>query len=159
MYIHVIEKDPVQFIEGIGEVTVSKDGKNFKICGQDEIQKFSDLDSAKQRVYEEYIRMEYSSFRKFNALHGYFAKYHDVDDIHEVELTEDIVKEIYSILDEICRNPEQSRELLPVYDGPFFGSFEYDRLYYSYVREARDAFYHAQFIDRNQYRLVYSASW
>lgn len=101
----------------------------------------------------------YAYFRKFNALHGYFATHFNADEESEVEIDQETINELYEILNEVAHNPEKSRDLLPTYPGPFFGSYEYDRLYHSYVREARDAFYHAKFIDHKQFKLVYWSSY
>lgn len=102
---------------------------------------------------------EFSYYRKFNALQGYFAQQHDLQNCGKVLITESIREEIYQILNEIRFNREKGPELLPTFPGPFFGTYDYDRMYHNYVDQAAVDFYHAQFIDYGRYDLYFSSNW
>lgn len=102
---------------------------------------------------------EFSYYRKFNALQGYFVREHHLENCGQILITENIRDEIYQILNEIRFNREKGPELLPTFPGPFFGTYDYDRLYHTYVDQAATDFYHAQFIDYDKYDLYFSSNW
>ncbi|WP_271400313.1 hypothetical protein [Salinicoccus roseus] len=103
--------------------------------------------------------IEYSYYRKFNALQGYFVKHFDIENCRRVLITKGIILNLYSILNEIKYAPEKAEQLLPTCPGPFFGSIEYGRLYMNHVHEAARDMYHAQFIDFNKYTLYFTSNW
>lgn len=103
--------------------------------------------------------IEYSYYRKFNALQGYFEQHYDFENGGGVFLTPTTINKIYMILNEIRDNPELGPDMLPAYPGPFFGSYEYDRLYYSYVSQAASDFYHAKYLDFNKYNIYFTSNW
>ena len=104
-------------------------------------------------------KIEYSYYRKFNALQGYFAQRYDLKNGGGVFLTPTTINKIYMLLNEINYSPELGPELLPTYSGPFFGNYEYDRLYYSYIIQAASDFFHAKFIDFTKYNLYFTSDW
>jgi hypothetical protein len=75
--------------------------------------------------------IEYSYYRKFNALQGYFEQNYNISNPGKILLKENIISDLYLRLNEIRYSPEKANLLLPSYPGPFFGSYEYDRLYHS----------------------------
>lgn len=103
--------------------------------------------------------IEYSYYRKFNALQGYFHDKHAIPNCGKVRITEDIREELYTLLNEIMFNREKAPELLPVHPGPFFGSYDYDRVYHHYIDEACKDMYHAKFIDTHRYHLYFTSNW
>lgn len=103
--------------------------------------------------------IEYSYYRKFNALQGYFEQNYNISNPGKILLKEDIISDLYLRLNEIRYSPEKANLLLPSYPGPFFGSYEYDRLYHSYINQAAMDFYHAKFIDYKKYSLYYASDW
>lgn len=103
--------------------------------------------------------IEFSYYRKFNALQGYFVREHHIENCGRVLITEPIRNEIYQILNEIRYNREKGPELLPTFPGPFFGVYDYDRMYYNYIEQAATDFYHAQFINYNKYDLFFTSNW
>lgn len=103
--------------------------------------------------------VEYSYYRKFNALQGYFERHFGLENGGEVLLTAEKIHDIYTTLNEIRYTPERAAEMLPTYPGPFFGTYEYDRLYYSYISQASSDFYHAKFRDFNKYNMYFTSNW
>ena|SRR5699024_4676214 len=103
--------------------------------------------------------IEYSYYRKFNALQGYFERLFNLGNGEKVLLSGKNIDSIYDILNEINYSPERASEILPTYPGPFFGTYDYDRLYYSYISKAASDFYHAKFIDFNKYDLYFTSDW
>lgn len=103
--------------------------------------------------------IEYSYYRKFNALQGYFEQNFNIANPGKILLKEEIISDLYIRLNEIRYAPEKANLLLPSYPGPFFGAYEYDRLYHSYVNQAAIDFYHAKFIDYSKYKLYYASDW
>lgn len=103
--------------------------------------------------------IEFSYYRKFNALQGYFVREHNLDNCGRILITESIRKDVYQILNEIRFNREKGPELLPTFPGPFFGIYDYDRMYYTYIDQAATDFYHVQFINYNKYNLYFTSNW
>lgn len=101
----------------------------------------------------------YSYFRKFNALEGYFVEKYNHENCGTVPITREMIDEIYELLNEIRFNREKASKLLPTFPGPFFGSYEYDRIYHQYVDQACADFYHAKFLDFDKYELFYTSNW
>ncbi|WP_031548818.1 hypothetical protein [Salinicoccus luteus] len=103
--------------------------------------------------------IEYSYYRKFNALQGYFVKNFSLENCGKIKLSVEMVNELYLLLNEIRHSPEKSHLLMPVFPGPFFGSYEYDRIYHNYINQAACDFYHAKFIDYEKYDLFFTSDW
>ena len=65
--------------------------------------------------------IEYSYYRKFNALHGYFVKHFDIENCRRVLITKGIIKNLYALLNEVKYSPEKADQLLPTYPAPSLG--------------------------------------
>lgn len=63
--------------------------------------------------------IEYSYYRKFNALQGYFVEKFDIPNCGKVKLTEEIIEDVYQLLNEIRYNREKANLLLPTFPGHF----------------------------------------
>lgn len=105
------------------------------------------------------VTIEYAYYRKFNALQGYFERQFKLDNGGKVLLSQDNVHDIYILLNEISYAPERASEMLPTFPGPFFGTYDYDKLYYSYISKAVVDFYHAKYLDFNKYNLYFTSDW
>ncbi|PCF56821.1 hypothetical protein B5C08_01945 [Staphylococcus delphini] len=103
--------------------------------------------------------IEYSYYRKFNALQGYFIKNFDIQNCEKLRITKSNIQHLHWILNELKYSPEKAEQMLPVYQGPFFGSYEYDNIYRNHVQQAAQDIYHAQFIDFNKYHLYFTSNW
>src|SRR5699024_12385296 len=104
-------------------------------------------------------KIEYSYYRNFNALQGYFDQKFDLSNSDEVLLSSQAISTIYEILKTVHYTSERAAEMLPTYPGPFFGIYEYDRIYYSYVSQAASDFYHTKFIDFFKIYLYFTSNW
>jgi hypothetical protein len=103
--------------------------------------------------------IEYSYYRKFNALLGYFEKNYGMTNCGRVLITNEIIEDLFKKMNEIKFHTSKANTLLPVHYGPFFGSYEYDSIYHSHIRRATIDFYHARFLDYNRYSLYFTADW
>lgn len=103
--------------------------------------------------------IEYSYYRKFNALFGYFHNNYGITNCGRVLITKEINNDLFKRLNEIKYSSEKAQTLLPVYHGPFFGSYEYDIIYYNHVRQATTDFYHSKFLDYRRYSLYFATDW
>lgn len=103
--------------------------------------------------------IEYSYYRKFNALQGYFVKNFDIPNCGRIGLNHETIDDVYQLLNEVRYDREKAGVLLPTFPGPFFGSYEYDRIYHGYIDQAAADFYHAKFLDFNKYNLFYTSNW
>ena len=111
-------------------------------------------------------------WRKFNALHGYIVKNFAAgrDECQDILLTKRNINDLLSILKEVKEFPNKAEDLLPTCDGFFFGSLEYDDLYFDNVEysiklfekilklfdefeKEEDEDYHIS------YDIIYRASW
>src|SRR5699024_261188 len=102
---------------------------------------------------------EFSYYRKFNALQGYFVREDNIENCGIVLLSLERVHEIYSLLNKVRHQPEMADEVLPVHHGPFFVTYDYDDFYYNQVHEAAKDFYHAQYMKFNKHNLFFSSDW
>jgi len=103
--------------------------------------------------------IEYRYYRKFNALQGYFINNFDNQNYEKLRITKSIIQHLHWILNEVKYSPEKAEQLLPTYQGSFFGSYEYDNIYRNHVHQAAQDVYHAQFIDFNKYQLYFTSNW
>ncbi|MFC6118402.1 hypothetical protein ACFPVV_07170 [Macrococcoides bohemicum] len=99
-------------------------------------------------ILDEY-RDGFAYLRKFNALHGYFDKKYKLGNPGHVQLDNETVNDIYNRLASIIENFDKAEELLPVYYGPYFGSYEYDDMYLYKAKEALKVFERLKEMDMN----------
>jgi hypothetical protein len=71
-------------------------------------------------------------WRKANAIHAWFVRnvQNGVDDCGDYEVSADKLKELLETVNEVLKNPEKAKELLPAQEGFFFGSMDYDKWYF-----------------------------
>ncbi|MCE4956229.1 hypothetical protein [Macrococcoides caseolyticum] len=103
--------------------------------------------------------IEFSYFRKFNALHGYFdLKYH-LDNPCCVEITDEDIRHLMFKVNAIKENPNVAEKALPVYYGPFFGSYDYGFVYFEYIEQLYKDLKRLTKINRQQYEIYYKADY
>lgn len=110
-------------------------------------------------------------FRKFNALHNYIVQTfaHGFDECQPIGLSEEDIKKVLGVLEEVNENPQFAGELLPTASRFFFGSLEYDDWYFEEVKNAitmfKDLLTFLNTKPRNRkgiyayHTVVYQASW
>lgn len=105
---------------------------------------------------------ELDHFRKFNAVHGYIVGNYagGVDECQLIRLDKAAITDVYELLCLVSAEPGLAPKLLPVYEGPFFGSYWYDSGYFEHVVEAKKAF--RELLDGFDFEsgdVIYKASW
>ena len=86
--------------------------------------------------------IEVAYFRKHNPLHGWVEqKVLDGRQTNSEEITIDIeqLAHLKHLCEQVLANPYRGPELLPSYQGFFFGSYEYDDWYLEKIQGIRDA--------------------
>lgn len=94
-----------------------------------------------EECFDEILKRYYGHhvgyFRKVNCVYRYFEdKLTDETAWVTKSDCEDIVKRCNAVL----KNPNLASELMPTRIGPFFGSTEYDKYYFSDLRDVREQF-------------------
>ena len=91
----------------------------------------------KQPKSEDYGQEEVGYFRKVNFLVGYFNY---EENCSNQEITMDEIKMLLERCREVLKHKSKSKAelLLPVQQGFFFGSYNYDDWYFGDVKEVRD---------------------
>ena len=84
-----------------------------------------------------YIIENVITWRKFNALHGWFVfnNQHDVDDCGTYDVSLKLLSELLDTLIKVRDDNDLASELLPTVEGFFFGGTEYDESYYEDVND------------------------
>src|SRR5699024_4873653 len=103
--------------------------------------------------------IEYSYYRKFTALQGYFVDKFDIPNCGKVKLTDETIEDVYQLLNDIRYNREKANLLLPTFSGPCFGSYDYGPVYRSYIDHPASGFYRAKFINFNIYSSFSTSNW
>jgi|SRR5699024_3294885 len=104
-------------------------------------------------------KIEYSYYRNFNALQGYFDRKFDLSNSDEVLLSYQDISTIYKILKTVHYTSERAEELLPTHADPDFGSYDYDERYFSFISQATSDFHHAKYLNFNKYNLYFTSNW
>ena len=75
---------------------------------------------------------EIGYWRKHNALHGFMNTFtdHDIENLEKVSLTKDNLQEILELSEAIIRKDLDPEYSMPVFEGFFYGSYEYDEWYF-----------------------------
>jgi len=104
------------------------DGVNYKSAEYDE--NFN-VTSKRQITYTLEIY-----WRKCNQIHNWFVDniQWGEDDCGMYDVSEENLIELRDLCQEVINNPDKAEELLPTKDGFFFGSTEYDEIYFDDIR-------------------------
>jgi hypothetical protein len=108
-----------------------------------------------------YIIENVITWRKFNALHGWFVEnnQNDVDDCGTYDVSNQLLSKLLDTLIKVRDDNNLASELLPTVQGFFFGNNEYDESYFEDVNETigllQDAIKNC---DEDSY-FQYSSSW
>lgn len=69
--------------------------------------------------------------RKVNAVHGFFVKHGYNDDLQGTQhVTKKTIQELIDTIKMVLSNHNVAEELLPTYEGFFFGGYSYDEYYF-----------------------------
>ena len=109
--------------------------RQFKVHGKamigQEIINLSDLS---------YLEFEAIYWRKANAIHKWFVDnvQKGEDDCRSYGVDVDDLENLLLTVDVCLANKKECHKLLPLLDGPFFGSREYDEYYFEELERTRD---------------------
>lgn len=104
-------------------------------------------------------RIELAYYRKFNALHGYFDKKYKLDNPGQCEVTADDLFYLLSAVKAIQSRPSDASMRLPYYTGPFFGSYEYEAIYFDHISQLHKDLKRLISIDKGKYQILYLADY
>jgi hypothetical protein len=109
------------------------------------------------------IREEFGYWRKANAIHDWFVKnvQDGVDNCGTYYVSKDELQELKDNVVAVLTNHSRASELLPVSDGFFFGSTEYDDWYFSGLKDTKKILEEALEIleNNNCVEFYYHSSW
>ena len=79
-------------------------------------------------------------WRKANAIHGWFVRecQEGVDECQETYIPREKLKDLMELCKEVLADKNKADELLPVTEGFFFGGYEYDEWYFTYLKNTVD---------------------
>lgn len=103
--------------------------------------------------------IEFSYFRKFNALHGYFDMKYNLDNPCSIRISEEDIAHLMFKVSAIRQNATVAEQLLPVYYGPFFGNYDYGYIYYDYIEQLYKDLKRLKHVDRNKFNILYQADY
>lgn len=135
-----------------GEINITKGGEPFKI----NMNKVT------------YVIEDWGDWRKANAIHQWFVEnvQEGKDDCREYYVSEDKLKELLDICNQIKANPTLAPELLPTQGGFFFGSTDYDEYYWDdidlTISIIENAIQDREVVNDKEYirgDIYYSSSW
>ncbi len=131
--------------------------------------KGQDLDLFEPHVYLEgdvialhSISREVGYWRKANHIHKWFVDnvQNGKDDCEVYVVTKKHLLVLKMTCEKVLECPELAPELLPVQQGFFFGSTEYDEYYFKNIKDTLKIIESAlEVIDADNHHLIYFSSW
>lgn len=78
------------------------------------------------------IKKEVAYWRKANAIHQWFVNEcgDGIDECQDMFVTKEKLEELLELCERVLENKNKANELLPTQSGFFFGSLEYDEVYF-----------------------------
>lgn len=89
----------------------------------------------------QHLVQEVIYWRKANAIHKWFVDnvQEGKDDCGEYQVPYEFLQNLYNIINVVLTYPQKASELLPSVNGFFFGSTEYDEMYFEDLRYTKNA--------------------
>lgn len=138
--------------------------KRFLWFNEDELKdkltsNFPELGEAKVKQ----IEAEVGYWRKANAIHKWFVDnvQDGEDDCSNYDVSNETLKELLDIVNEVLANKKKASELLPNTTGFFFGSQDYDEYYFQdleYTKKLIEGIL-ASDLGKKGWYLEYHSSW
>lgn len=106
------------------------------------------------------VHIDAGYWRKANAIHNWFVQnvQHGEDECRPHEVTRDQLIKLRSICKQVLDNPALAGELLPVKQGFFFGSTEYDEWYFDDLKLTIEIVDNCMALPQGWY-FEYCSSW
>lgn len=76
------------------------------------------------------------TWRKCNQFRGWFSRLENFEDEGETSISIDILNDFLKDLWTVAKDHSKAQEVMPVQEGFFFGSYEYDEYYFYDIKEA-----------------------
>lgn len=113
------------------------------------------------RFHAKRIQYEAMYWRKANAIHGWFVRnvQNNEDDCREYDVSRDDLVMLVGVCNHVIQNHDLAEELLPVTEGFFFGSYEYDDWYYDDIAKTIEGINEVLKTFDNSYWFTYQSSW
>ena len=107
--------------------------------------------------YKESTEIGY--WRKANQIHNWFVQncQNGIDNCATYYISKEDLKTLCNICKEVLSEPDKAEELLPIKEGFFFGSNEYDEFYFEDLEETIEICKWALAQDFNYFE--YQSSW
>lgn len=106
---------------------------------------------------------EIAYWRKANAIHKYFVDLSGRDDdCRPIQISVSDLVKLVELCKEVLKNKNKASEILPTQDGFFFGSTEYDDMYFDDIEETIKMLEPAILAMKElgaEWHLEYEASW
>lgn len=107
------------------------------------------------------VKMKVAYWRKVNAVHGWFVDncQNGEDDCRSAYVSRETLQELLDICKKVTDNHSLAEELLPVAQGFFFGSYEYDDYYFGDIAETIDMLTSVLANTPTDWDFEYQSSW
>jgi hypothetical protein len=108
-----------------------------------------------------YIRCEAIYWRKANQIHNWFVNnvQDGNDDCKEYYVSGDDLRELRSLVERVLEDHSLAKELLPSSSGFFFGSTDYDEVYFSDLEFTKSRLDELLTEKYGRWDFKYSSSW
>ena len=109
------------------------------------------------------VSIEVGYWRKANCIHKWFVDnvQEGEDDCGDYEVSNDKLKELLDLIDQVLANKKKAHKLLPNQSGFFFGSQDYDEYYFQdleYTKKLIEGVL-ASDLGKKGWYLEYTSSW
>lgn len=106
-----------------------------------------------------HITEQVAYWRKSNQIHKWFVEnvQNGVDDCGDYHVSEDDLKELLNQCEQIFKDPDKGKELLPTQSGFFFGGTEYDEYYHGDIHDTIKVL--KKLLKETSGNFYYSSSW
>jgi len=101
-------------------------------------------------------------WKQANQIHGWFVHHvqNDLDDCKKYMVKRKQLKQLLEVCEYSLRNKSKAIELLPSYQGFFFGTYDYGEEYYNQIRDTAEKIRHVLQITEGKFcSFVYKAVW
>lgn len=107
------------------------------------------------------ITLDGAYWRKANQIHAWFVKnvQDGEDDCKEYWVQRDQLQELIDTCKEVLNDHSKAQELLPVQEGFFFGSTEYNEYYFKDLEYTVEVLEELLSSENNDYEFYYQSSW
>ena len=103
-----------------------------------------------------FVELPFAYWRKANQIHKWFVNLSGEEDkCQKIYVTGEKLLELVEICKQVLADHSKAEELLPVQEGFFFGSYEYDEWYFKQIEATIEQLKN---VDKED-EFIYQASW